>query len=63
MKAVFSLENPTKDEIIKFLGKENIESNCIANNPTSKSCDVLFENAIEYAKELKENQNEEKERQ
>ena len=44
-------------EIIKFLGKENIESNCIANNPTSKSCDLLFENAIEYAKELKEKEN------
>lgn len=63
IKAVFSLENPTKEEIIKFLGKDNIESNCVANNPTSKSCDLLFENAIEYAKELKEQQNNEKERQ
>ena len=62
MKAVFSLDNPTKEEIIKFLGKENIESNCIANNPTSKSCDLLFENAIEYANELKAQQNNEKER-
>lgn len=63
IKAVFTLENPTKEDIIKFLGKEHIESNCIANNPTSKSCDLLFENAIEYAKELKLKQNEQKDRQ
>ena len=53
IKAVFSLENPTKENIIKFLGKENIERNCIVNNPVSRDCDILFDNAIEYALDLK----------
>lgn len=54
IKAVFTLENPTKEEIIKFLEKENISTNCLINNPVSRDCDLLFRNAIEYALELKE---------
>jgi len=55
--AVMKLNNPTKEEIIKYLGKESIEQNCLVNNPISKSCDKLFKNAINYAKELKERGN------
>ena len=54
IRAVFSIEDATKEEIIKFLGKENIETNCLLNNPLGKDCDLLFNNAIEYAIKLKE---------
>lgn len=57
IRAVFSLEDPTKDNIIKFLEKENVETNCLLNNPTGNSCDMLFENSIEYAIDLKKQQN------
>lgn len=54
IRAVLSIENPTKEEIIKFLEKENIETNCLLNNPLGKDCDLLFNNAIEYAIKLKQ---------
>jgi hypothetical protein len=53
IRAVFSLDNPTKENIIKFLEKDKIETNCLLNNPIGKSCDLLFENSIEYAIDLK----------
>lgn len=56
IRAVFSLENPTKENIITFLNKNNIETNCLINNPVSRDCDILFKNAIEYAMDLKNNQ-------
>ncbi len=56
IKAVLSLENPTKENIIKYLDKENIETNCLVNNPISRDCDILFKNAIEYALDLKSKQ-------
>lgn len=56
IRAVFSLENPTMESVIKFLNKDKIEINCLINNPVSRDCDILFKNAIEYALELKMNQ-------
>ena len=56
IKAVLSLEEPSKENIIKFLNKENIETNCLINNPISRDCDILFKNAIEYALDLKKKQ-------
>ena len=53
IRAVFSIENPTKEKVIAFLEKEDIETNCLVNNPVSRDCDLLFKNAIEYALELK----------
>lgn len=56
LQAVFSIDNPTKENILKFLNKENVETNCLLNNPTGKSCDLLFENSINYAIDLKKQQ-------
>lgn len=54
IKAVFSMEEePTIENIVKYLGKEDIETNCLINNPISRDCDLLFKNAIEYAVDLK----------
>ena len=44
---------PTKEKVTAFLKKEDIETNCLINNPVSRDCDLLFKNAIEYALELK----------
>ncbi len=45
--------NSTKKEVIlDYLGK-NLDSNdCLHLNPTGLSCDKLFENALEYAKNI-----------
>lgn len=40
----------TKSEIIKLLNKEHINKDCLHHNPIGKDCDILFNNAIEYAK-------------
>ena len=56
IRAVFSMEETSKEKIIEFLGKENIETNCLINNPVSRDCNLLFKNAIEYALDLKKNQ-------
>lgn len=56
IKAVFSIDEPTKENIIKFLDKEKMEINCLINNPISRDCDLLFKNAIEYALDLKNKQ-------
>lgn len=57
IRAVLSIDEPTKENIIKYLEKENIEINCLLNNPLGKNCDLLFNNAIEYAVKLKEKEN------
>lgn len=36
----------TKQDVIEFLNKQDEPENCLLNNPTGKSCDRLFENAI-----------------
>lgn len=38
----------TKKKVIQYLGKEDIKTNCLHNNPTGICCDRLFDNAIEY---------------
>lgn len=55
-QAVFSIEEPTKENILKYLNKENVITDCLLNNPTGKSCDLLFKNSIDYAVELKKQQ-------
>lgn len=67
VKAVLSLNgSDSKAEIIKYLGKDQIQTNCLLNNPTGKSCEKLFDNAIIYAINIynklqkQENQKEEK---
>lgn len=42
-------DNLTKADIIKILKKDTIHSDCLHSNPTGRSCDILFENAIKYA--------------
>lgn len=50
VKAVEEMEvELNKKNVIKHLGKDNIESNCIENNPTGQCCTPLFDNAIKYA--------------
>lgn len=39
----------TKKEVIELLGKNNEKEDHVHCNPTGKSCDQLFENAIEFA--------------
>ena len=56
IQAVFSIENPTKDNIIKFLGKEKTQKRCPLQNPIGRSCDDFFEDAIKYAIDLKNKQ-------
>ena len=55
IKAVLKIDDVNKDNIIKYLGKDNIESNCLVNNPIGKDCEKLFANAIEYALKIKNN--------
>lgn len=49
MTAVEEGNAKTIEEVIAFWQKENIVTNCELNNPTGKSCEPLFKNAIEYA--------------
>ena len=58
VKAVNQIENPTKEKIIKYLGKESTETNCLINNPLGRNCDTLFDNAIQYALSLKKQREE-----
>lgn len=39
----------TKQDVISFLNKQDEPENCLLENPTGKSCDRLFENAIAAA--------------
>lgn len=60
IRAVLSMnDEPTIDNVVKFLEKENIETNCLINNPISRDCDLLFNNAIEYAIDLKKREDKE----
>ena len=58
IEAVKNLDDVTEENIIKYLKKENIETNCLVNNPVGKDCKQLFDNAIEYALRINK-QNEE----
>lgn len=40
----------SKEEIIKYLGKDKMHKDCLLENPIGKDCEQLFLNAIEYAK-------------
>lgn len=46
-------ENITKEEVLNILKKDTISSDCLHLNPTGRSCDILFENAIQYAYQQK----------
>lgn len=50
IKAVKEKHIYTKEEIIKYLGKDKIAKDCLHENPIGKDCEQLFLNAIEYAK-------------
>ena len=43
--------NNNKEDVLKYLNKNQNERNCLHKNPTGISCDKLFENALEFAKE------------
>lgn len=58
IKAVTALDDVTKENIIKYLEKDKIKTNCLVNNPLGKNCDILFQNAIEYALKIKNQQKE-----
>ena len=61
ISAVLSMnEEITKENIIKYLKKESIETNCLINNPVSRDCELLFKNAIDYALSLKQKEEDNK---
>ena len=37
-------------DVLHYLNKEDVLTDCLHNNPTGICCDKLFENAIKYAK-------------
>lgn len=47
----------TKKSVLNYLGKEDIKSDCLHNNPTGICCDRLFDNAIKYAINHKDDKN------
>lgn len=49
--------NLTKKDIFDKIGIEEDNSKCIYNNPLGENCDKLFNNAIEYAYKLKDENN------
>jgi hypothetical protein len=51
--AVDRLELPNLQKIVHYLQKDDIITDCIHHNPTSVCCQKLFDNAIEYAKKIK----------
>ncbi|MDF2699752.1 MAG: BFD-like (2Fe-2S) protein [Haloplasmataceae bacterium] len=54
LEAVNHLEIVTKENIIEYLNKEDVITDCLHNNPTGSCCDKLFENAITYALKQKD---------
>lgn len=51
--AVSNIEKEiTIENVIKYLGKENIPTNCRINMPTGENCNQLFLNAIEYVRKI-----------
>ncbi len=54
IQAVNNIDNATIDKVISFLNKEDIVPDCLHHNPTSITCERLFNNAIEYAKKIRE---------
>ena len=51
--AVDKLTDINIDTIVHFLQKDDIHTDCIHHNPTGLTCEKLFNNAIEYAKKIK----------
>ncbi len=51
MNAVTYLRgNNNKEDVLKFLNKNQLNKDCLHKNPTGVSCDKLFDNALEFAK-------------
>ena len=44
--------NTNREEILKYLGKNLDEKDCLHKNPTGTDCDKLLNNAIEFAYEV-----------
>lgn len=47
-------EEINQKSVVRYLNKENINSDCKKENPTGKCCSQLFENAINYALKKKQ---------
>jgi Zinc binding domain len=45
----FIKQDVTIERVLTYLNKDLVKTDCLHNNPTSESCERLFNNAIKYA--------------